>query len=161
MIAKIVKITLLQVGKTKDSYVEEGIEEYVKRLHGFCDLEIVTLKESTGDKGRMRHVEEESKMILEKLSKYTDYHKILLGIKAKNPTSEEFAAQIKNVRDFGSGKILFLVGGPYGVSENVISACDSVLSFGNMTFTHQMIRLMLLEQIYRAFTIIIGKEYHY
>ena len=155
------KITIIQVGKTKDSYIEEGFAEYVKRLQGFCDLEIVTLKESTGDKNRETHMKEEGKTILEKLSKYDGWHKILLGIKAKNPSSEEFAVQIKDVRDFGKGKILFLVGGPYGVTQEVIKACDEILSFGRMTFTHQMIRLMLLEQIYRAFTIMGGKSYHY
>ena len=155
------KLILLQVGKTKDRYVEEGISEFVKRLRAFCDLEIITLKESTGDKSRERHMKEEGETILEKLSKHTDYHKILLGIKGKNPSSEEFAAQIKHIRDFGPCKLLMVIGGPYGVSEDVINACDSVLSFGRMTFTHQMIRLMLLEQLYRAFAIITGKEYHY
>lgn len=155
------KITIVQVGKTKDSYVEEGLSEYSKRLNAFCDLEIITLKESIGEKTRDRHMLIEGKTILEKLAKYDGYHKILLGIKAKNPSSEEFATQIKTVRDFGTGKILFLVGGPYGVSQEVIQACDEVLSFGRMTFTHRMIRLILLEQLYRAFTIIHGKEYHY
>ena len=106
-------------------------------------------------------MKEEGETILEKLSKYNDYHKILLGIKGKNLSSQEFAAQIKHIRDFGPGKLLMVIGGPYGVSEDVINACDSVLSFGRMTFTHQMIRLMLAEQVYRAFTIIAGKEYHY
>lgn len=155
------KIIILQIGKTKDHYLEDGIAEFVKRLHAFCDLEIVTLKESTGEKTRERHMSVEAKTILEKLAKYDGYHKILLGIKAKNPSSEEFATQIKRVRDFDSGKILFIIGGPYGVSLEVIEACNSVLSFGRMTFTHQMIRLILLEQLYRAFTIIAGKEYHY
>lgn len=155
------KITILQVGKTKDSFIEEGLNEYIKRLQAFCDLEIITLKESTGDKNRQQHMDEEGKAILEKLSKYDDHYKILLGIKANNLSSEELAEKIREVRDFGQGKLLILIGGPYGTSQTVVDACDFALSFGHMTFTHQMIRLMLIEQLYRAFTIIEGRQYHY
>lgn len=155
------KIALIQVGKTKDAYIADGLKEYEKRLQAFCDLETVTLKEATGAKDRQHQMDEEGARILEKLAKYEGYYKILLEIHGKELSSEECAAKLKEVRDFGTGKVLFIIAGPYGSSKEVKDACDASLSFGKMTFTHQMIRLMLIEQIYRAFTIIEGKQYHY
>ena len=99
--------------------------------------------------------------IIEKFDKYQGFHKILLEIEGKQLSSKEAASYLQQIRDFGGGKVLFVVAGPYGSSQQVKDACDASLSFGKMTFTHQMIRLMLLEQIYRAFTIIEGKKYHY
>ncbi len=155
------KLLLIQVGKTKDSYIEEGLKEYLKRLQAFCDFETITLKESTGAKTKEEQIEEESTEILKKLKSHKDHKKILLDISGKTFSSEEFASQLKHIRDFESGKAIFIIGGPFGVSNEVRQASDLRLSVSSMTFTHQMIRLILLEQIYRAFTIIEGKKYHY
>ena len=109
------KITILQVGKTKDSYIEEGLKEYEKRLQAFCSLEKITLKESTGAKSKQEQIQEESKEIIKKLSSHKDHKKILLDISGRALSSEEFASTIKRIRDFETGKIIFIIGGPYGV----------------------------------------------
>lgn len=156
------KIALLQVGKTKDRYIEEGIAEFVKRLRAFCGLEIITLRDSSvGSKPRAKIIEEESTAIVDKLSSFRDYKKILLDIKGKSLSSEDLADLIKQIRDFEGGKLLLIIGGAYGVDDALRNAVDFRLSLSPLTFTHQLTRLILLEQLYRAFTIIAGKEYHY
>lgn len=150
------------MGKTKDRYLEEGVAEFVKRLSAFCDLEIVTLRDSGGgSKPRVKIIGEESTAIIDKLSSFRDHKKILLDIKGKSLSSEKLADLIKQIRDFDGGKLLFIIGGAYGVDDVLRSAVDLRLSLSPLTFTHQLTRLILLEQLYRAFTIISGKEYHH
>ena len=152
------KIKIIVIGKTKDKYFQEAESEFVKRISGFAQVEELVLKEE--DKGNIEQIKKaEGGKILEKLD--NDCFNIALDQNGKNLASEEFAKLIREQRDFGKGKISFIIGGTYGLSNEVLSKVDFKFSFSKMTFTHIMIRVFLLEQIYRAFTIIKGKKYHY
>jgi 23S rRNA (pseudouridine1915-N3)-methyltransferase len=154
------KIKIIQIGKNKDHYIDEGVEEYLKRLQGFADVEIVTLKEIPASKTFKieKSVEEEGGQIMKQLA--GDDFVIVLDEKGKEPTSKEFAKFIDDKKNRGIN-LVFIIGGPYGLFENVKKRANSILSLSKLTFTHQMIRPFLLEQIYRAFAIISGKDYHH
>ena len=151
-------ITILTVGKTKQDWIIKGIEEYNKRLSKFTKISWKTVSDIklTPSINKSIVKEKEGEIILKKLKNYSSY-KVLLDENGKNLSSVEFA-------DFISKKnfdITFIIGGVYGVAEKVKDRADMLLSFSKMTFTHQMIRLILAEQIYRAFTILKEKKYHY
>ncbi len=145
-------ITILQVGKTKDSYIEEGEEKFLTMLRGFAKLEMLTVKDDEQLRKHLTHDAHDGTTG----KPFT----ILLERTGKELSSEEFSKQIGKLKYSGQ-KILFVIGGPYGIPEDILKKADLLLSFSRLTFTHQMIRLILLEQIYRAFTIITGKSYHY
>lgn len=153
------KIKIFTISKTKSAYSDVEAE-FLKRLKKYADLEILNLKEEPITKNRNYDeiMEMEGDRILEKLD--TDYYNIALHVMGQPMSSEELADLIEEVRDFKSGKICFIIGGPLGLSQKVLSKVDLALSFSKMTFTHQMIRLLLLEQIYRGFEIIKGSGYH-
>ncbi|MCD6109550.1 23S rRNA (pseudouridine(1915)-N(3))-methyltransferase RlmH [bacterium] len=136
-------IQIIQVGKTKDSYFRQAEQEYVKRLGRYGKITIDTV--------------DNDEKILSRINK--DSYVIALVINGKEFSSEDFAEKLRQIER--TGHISFLIGGPHGLSANVIDSSDFSLSFSKMTFTHQMIRIILLEQIYRAGTIIEGKKYHY
>jgi len=142
------KIKILAVGKIKENYVKKGIEEYMKRM-GNRRLEIIELKDSTKQK--------EGGDILNRLKKLEGYITIALDEHGKGLTSFEFAGFIKKItqRD-----ICFIIGGPDGLDESVLNKADYKIALSQMTFTHEMARLFLIEQLYRAFSIIEGKKYH-
>lgn len=145
------KIKIIQVGKTKEAAYREIEEEFLKRLRSFCDLETVTVK--TSDQ------KEENEQLREKIPR--DHTIVALDVKGKAMSSEEFAEFLRVQRDHEGGKVVFLVGGPHGFTEETLAQANVKLSFSKMTFTHQMVRLFLLEQLYRGFTILGGKSYHY
>lgn len=159
------KIRIIQIGKTKNDYVLEGMEEFVKRLKPFASLDFLTLKEIIPSKtfSKEKAVEEEGKEILKVLdreNKSGNSCLILLDEKGKEMTSVEFAGFLGKYADSGQ-TINFVIGGPYGLSEEVKTRGGALLlAMSKMTFTHQMIRLFLLEQIYRGVSILKGKEYH-
>jgi 23S rRNA (pseudouridine1915-N3)-methyltransferase len=152
------KIRIIQIGKNKDKYISEGAEEFLKRLKNFATIEIVTLKELTASKTfpKERVREEEGSEILGAIGSGTV---ISLDEKGKNPSSVEFSNMLQKFKNSGEN-LTFIIGGPYGLSDEVRKNSKMILSFSSMTFTHQMIRLLLLEQIYRGFCIMTGKEYH-
>jgi len=154
------KIRIIQISKTKDQYLKSGINEFIKRLGPFCDPEIITLKEVKPTKTfeKERCVEAEGKEVLKLLGGTNDFV-MCLDENGKTFNSIEFAGFVKKFKDRGK-QITFVIGGPFGISEEVKACSDLVFSLSKMTFTHQMVRLFLLEQIYRAFTIIQGKNYH-
>ena len=156
------KITLIQVGKTKTVFLQEAELEYLKRLRPYAEVSVLTLKD-WGGLEKTAAIKKEGEEILELLAKpqMKGFYLICLDERGKQPDSREFAGVIRDLRDFKGGKVCFLVGGSYGLSENVQAKADLKLAFGKFTFTHEMIRTMLFEQVYRAFTIITGKEYHY
>lgn len=119
-------------------------------------MEVVTLKASKNDNESARA--EEAKTILKKIN--SDHFVIVLDERGKQLTSPEFAELIREKRDFGPGKIQFIIGGSHGLDEHVRKHANLVLGFSKMTFTHEMVRVFLKEQIYRAFTILVGKAYH-
>lgn len=150
-------IEIVQVGKTKDQYFIDAEKEFLKRLSPHAKIlnTIVEIKKSIQEPEKI--IQKESELIMKKIQ--DDMFVIVLDIKGDQYSSEEFADLISELSQ--RGKVTFVIGGPYGVSQEVLDRADIRLSFSKMTFTHQMIRVFLLEQIYRGFTIMKGKSYHY
>ena len=152
-----VKINLVCVGKVKEKYFAEGIAEYAKRLKRFCDFTIIEVaEENVTDLSAAAIAEREGKNILPKLRDVV----FALAIEGKKYSSESFAGELKRLTDSGAGEITFVVGGSYGLSDEVKKRATGLISFSDMTFPHTLFRLMLTEQIYRAFCIIAGTPYH-
>jgi len=154
------KIKIISISKNKFDYISSGEQDYLGRLKKYTELEILNLKEEPITKNRSTDdiIGREGERILEKLDK--DYFNIALHVMGKQMSSEELADLIEEIRDFKDAKICFIIGGPLGLSQKVLDKANLVLSFSKMTFTHQLIRLLLLEQIYRGFEILKGTEYH-
>lgn len=157
-------IQIIQVGKTKSAFVKEAEKEYLKRLEAFGKIEVTTLRESpipesANKQLRDRSREAEGKAILEALPKSS--YVIVLDETGRGFDSVEFANQLKKIRDFEGGRITFVIGGPFGLSDHVKAKGNMMLSFSTFTFTHEIIRFLLLEQLFRAHTILANKTYHY
>ena len=150
-------IKILCVGKIKESFFTEGIKEYQKRIEGYTKFSILEVKEvNTQDINK--NILEEGKNILNKITE--DEYVITLEIKGKRIDSVELAKLIEEKQTYGFSKITFVIGGSNGLSDEVIRRSNYHLSFSDFTFPHQLMRLILSEQIYRALTIINNKEYH-
>jgi len=157
------RITIAAVGKIKEKYLSAGIAEYAKRLTPFCKLDIVEIEEermadnpSFADKAKA--VAREGERLLKPVREGS--YLIVLDVAGKQLSSEELAAKMDSLAVSGKSDITFIIGGAFGHSPAVLAAANERLSFSRMTFTHQMIRLLLLEQIYRAFKISRGEPYH-
>ncbi|HHU16623.1 MAG: 23S rRNA (pseudouridine(1915)-N(3))-methyltransferase RlmH [Anaerovoracaceae bacterium] len=155
-------ITIICIGKLKERYWTEAVEEYSKRLSKYCTLLINELKEKLRDnpsKAEEIAVKEaEGKSILKQIK--PEAYVIALEIKGQELTSEKMAKKISNLALEGKSEIIFIIGGSLGLSEEVLKRADFRLSFSKMTFPHQMMRVILLEQIYRSFKIIKNEPYH-
>lgn len=153
-----VKIKVICVGKIKDSYLTQGIGEYLKRLSGYSSIEVIEVKDEkiNNDENKVKDVE--SRRILEKIND-KDFV-VLLDVLGREVSSEQFADNFKKWIDNGIGNYCFVIGGSLGVNEIVKNRANFKISFSRLTFTHQMIRLMLLEQIYRCFKINNNETYH-
>jgi len=145
------KIKLVWVGKTKERFIDEGIKRYLNLLKPFGDVSVVEIKEEKG-KDIHRMVEKEGQRILKLPTPY-----ILLDEKGKGYTSAEFAEFLSR----RSSTPTFVIGGAYGASESVRDAAECMVSLSKMTLTHEMARLLLVEQVYRAFTIMHKRGYHH
>ena len=157
------KITLISVGKLKEEFFKSAENEYIKRLNGFCDLKIIEVTQqqlpSNPSDGQIEAaLSVEAEEILSKIPKGSEV--ITLCIEGKLQSSEELSKLIENNANMGSGNITFIIGGSFGLSETVKSKSKIRLSMSKMTFPHRLARIMLLEQIYRAFQIGIGSRYH-
>jgi 23S rRNA (pseudouridine1915-N3)-methyltransferase len=157
------RITILCVGKIKESFFRDGVAEYAKRLSRYCRFEVVEVPdemtpEDAGDAIRKQILEKEGARLLSKIR--DGAWVCTLEIKGKRLTSEAFAEQIRQVTLGGVSDIIFVIGGSLGLSEEVTKRADYHLSFSDMTFPHQLMRVILCEQIYRAFRIIQGEPYH-
>lgn len=152
-------ISIVCVGKIKEKYIIEGINEFLKRMQSFAKMRIIELKEDGNDNNRNLSIEKEGEEILRTLEKIGGYN-ILLDIQGKNFSSEEMAEEIERLTVNGVSSINFIIGGSYGVSESVRRASQMKLSFSKMTFPHQLMRLILTEQIYRWFSILKNTKYH-
>ena len=150
-------IKILCVGKLKEDYLTSGIKEYLKRLDAWEKVEIIEVKEYLSSDIK-KVIEVEGDYLLDKLDK-NDFV-ITLEIEGKMLTSEDLASKIDQLYTYGNSNITFVIGGSYGLSNKVKSRSSLALSFSKFTFPHQLMRLILLEQIYRAFTINNHKEYH-
>lgn len=143
-----IKVNVLCVGKIKEDFFRAAIAEYSKRLSRFCNLEITEIPEG-------KTIEEEGKAIIRRMRGYT----FALCVEGKPLSSPALADRIKGLVDRGEN-LTFIIGSSEGLSDEVKSAADFKLSFSEMTFPHQLMRVILLEQIYRAFMINGGGEYH-
>ena len=153
-------VRIVCVGKLKEKYLKDGIDEYAKRLSRFCKFEIVEVSEEllpdTSQKSIQNVKIAEGERIIAKLKGYS----IALDLKGKMLTSEELSAKLSTLKQSGVSTITFVIGGSYGLSQQVLDKCDFSLCFGAITYPHQLIRLVLTEQIYRAFMIEEGSAYH-
>jgi 23S rRNA (pseudouridine1915-N3)-methyltransferase len=156
----LVKLKFIFVGKTKKPWIAEGIKHYQKMLSKFAELEFVNIK----DEKITQHSSE--KIVLEKegerVLKYLDKKgfSLVLDQKGKMLSTEELAGLFKEKMNRGYNDFIFITGGALGLSPEIVNSVDFKLSLSRMTFPHQLVRLILLEQVYRAFSIIKGKKYH-
>lgn len=154
------KVRLLVVGKTKERVVQEGIEEFQKRLSRYCSFQLEVIPDvKVSKKISSNEVKNlEAKEIVKRIDK--DYL-VLLDENGKEFTSVGFSKWIEGQQMTIGKQITFLIGGAYGFSDEVYSKASSKIAMSKMTFTHQMIRLIFIEQLYRAYTIIKGEKYHH
>ena len=150
-----IKINLVCVGNLKDKFFIDACEEYLKRLSRFCVCGVKELKECTNLNSIEQIKEQEGNEILKNVKGYV----VLLDVNANQLSSEEFATKLEGISQTNS-EITFVIGGSYGVSQQVKQRANLVLSVSKMTFPHRLFRVMLLEQIYRAFTILNNISYH-
>ena len=156
-------ITLICIGRLKESYLRDAVSEYIKRLSGLCRLNLVELPaEKLSDNPSKKEIENalenEGKRILEKIPKGAYVY--TMCIEGKQKSSEELSSEMDSLAVRGYSNIAFIIGGSFGISERVKSVSDYRLSMSKMTFPHQVARVMLLEQIYRSIQISIGTKYH-
>lgn len=158
------KITIACVGKIKEKYLQSGIDEFTKRLGPFCKLETLSINEekmpdnpSPAEKEQV--LEKETQRLISIIPENS--YVILLDVIGKQISSPELAAKIDALTLAGNSHITFVIGGAFGYTDALRKCADFALSFSKMTFTHQMIRLLLIEQIYRAFKISRGEKYHW
>lgn len=157
------KITVVTVGKIKEKFYTEALAEYAKRLSRYCKLEIVQVAdEKTPDKASELEEQQIKKREGERiLAQIKDgAYVIALAIEGKMLDSEELAKKIEQLGVGGTSQIVFVIGGSLGLSDAVLKRADYKLSFSKMTFPHQLMRVILLEQIYRSYRIIAGEPYH-
>ena len=157
------QLEILAVGKLKERYLKQGVEECLKRLRPYARVNVVEVPEekptgslSAAEETRIK--EREGERILTRL--HPDTHVIALAIEGDSLSSEELAGYINRLATYGQSRLSFIIGGSVGLSPDVLDRADRLLSFSKMTFPHQLIRLILLEQLYRSFKIIRGETYH-
>ena len=157
------KITVICVGKVKEKFYREAITEFSKRLSGYCRLEIIEVADEKTPDGASPALEEQIKAKdgerIRKLIPEGAYV-IALAIEGKKLTSEKLAARIEQLGVSGESHLCFVIGGSLGLDPQVLKQADFLLSFSDMTFPHQLMRVILLEQIYRSFRIIHHEPYH-
>lgn len=150
-----IKINILCVGNLKDKFFIDASAEYLKRLSRFCQCNVKELKEYTNLENTEQIKQAEGQEIISNLKGYV----ILMDVKGKELSSEQFANKIQDI-SLSNSEITFVIGGSYGVSEQVKQKANLQLSVSPMTFPHRLFRVMLLEQLYRAFTILNNISYH-
>ncbi|AXI11005.1 23S rRNA (pseudouridine(1915)-N(3))-methyltransferase RlmH [Oceanobacillus sp. 143] len=157
------KISIVTVGKLKEKYLKQGIQEYLKRLTAYAKVEIIEVvdekaPENMSEAEMLEVKRKEGERILSHISQ--DTYVITLEINGKMLSSEQLAAKMDELAIYGKSKIAFVIGGSLGISEEVQKRSDMGLSFSKMTFPHQLMRLILVEQVYRGFRIIRNEPYH-
>ena len=158
------KINIVTAGKIKEKYLTEGINEFLKRLGPFANVKITEIseekmKDNPSEAEKQQILTQEGQRLLKQVPEGS--YLIVLDVYGKELSSEELATKIDSLGLSGKSNITFLIGGAFGLSAEVRAAADMLLSFSRMTFTHQMVRLLLVEQIYRAFKINRGEKYHW
>lgn len=158
-----VNITVIAVGKLKEKYLREGIDEYLKRLGRFCRLEIIEVPdERISENPGASEIEAVKKKEGDSIKRHIkdNSYKIALCIEGTMLSSEGLASKLKDIAVNGASHVVFIIGGSLGLSSQVVDICDFKLSFSPMTFPHQLMRLILLEQVYRSFKINNNEVYH-
>ena len=150
-------ITLICIGKTSEKYVLEGIGIYLERIKHYCKFNFVEMEAGKGDETQIRKKESEG---LQKRVEEKDFL-ILLDENGKENTSVQFAELFKHHQNISTKNLVFVIGGAYGFSEEVYKRANAKIALSKMTFPHQLVRIIFLEQIYRAFTILKGEKYHH
>jgi 23S rRNA (pseudouridine1915-N3)-methyltransferase len=158
-----VNIAIVSVGKLKEKYLKMGIEEYTKRLGSYAKIDLIEVPdekapENLSDADMEIVKRKEGERILAKIG--PDTYVIALAIEGKMKSSEQLADDIQSLMTYGRSKITFVIGGSLGLHDDVMKRSDEKLSFSKMTLPHQLMKLVLVEQIYRAFRIIKGEPYH-
>lgn len=155
------KITLLVIGKTDAAYLNEGINEYAKRLNHYINFSIEIIPDLKKRKNMSIELQKkkEGELILTKNLPGKEIH--LFDENGKTFTSRTFAGFLEKKMVSGLKELVLVIGGPYGFSSDVYASASSRISLSKLTFSHQMVRLMCVEQIYRAFTILKGEPYHH
>ena len=155
-----VKVNVVAVGRVKEKYFTDAIAEYAKRLGKYCEFKIIETAEenySKVDDAVIQTIKErEAERILPNLKGYV----YCMAIEGKKLSSENLAGELKSLIDGGKGVITFVIGGSYGLADSVKNRTDKLISFSDMTFPHTLFRVMLVEQIYRAFSINNKSGYH-
>ena len=157
------RITIICVGKIKEKYFRDAITEYEKRLSKYCKLEIIEVADektldNAGEVLEEQIKEKEAQRILKYVKE--DAYVYSLEILGQQPDSVAFAEQLEKLGIQGKSHIQFIIGGSLGLHQSVSKKADKAISFSNMTFPHQMMRVILLEQIYRSYRIMMGEPYH-
>lgn len=157
------RIQIIGAGKIKEKYLTQGIGEFAKRLTPYCRLQIIEvdeerMPENPSGAEKEKALAREGERLLKQVR--PDSYTIVLDVQGKLTSSEELARKLDRLGVNGKSDINFIIGGAFGLSPAVLAAADESVSFSRMTFTHQMIRLLLVEQIYRAFRINRGEPYH-
>ncbi|MDM8534879.1 23S rRNA (pseudouridine(1915)-N(3))-methyltransferase RlmH [Clostridiaceae bacterium HSG29] len=157
------KITIISAGKVKEKYFLSAIDEYVKRLSRYTKMEFISLKQGhttqeMSEKDILNVKEDEGRRILDRISERE--YVIALDLKGTELTSEKFSDKIQNLRVTGKSNITFIIGGSHGLSGKVLKRADYKICFSKMTFPHKLMKVILVEQIYRAFKIINNEPYH-
>lgn len=159
-----ISINLITIGKLKESYLRDAVSEYSKRLSGFCKLNIMELPESRlsdnpSEKEIQNALSNEAKLIENYINKKSVFN-IAMCIEGKQLSSNELSSKIEEISISGKSTINFIIGSSFGILDEIKSFSDFMLSMSKMTFPHQLARVLLLEQIYRAFQISSGGKYH-
>lgn len=150
------KINLICVGKIKEPYLRDAANEYIKRLKPWCMLNVIEINEGNFNKSDIEIKEIEGKQIKTKIKGYV----IASAIDGVQKNSLEFAKEIEKLQISGKNEISIIIGGSTGLSEEILEDADEKISFSKMTFPHQLFRVMMLEQIYRALSILNNSAYH-
>lgn len=156
-------IKIITVGKLKEKYLVAGIQEYTKRLKSYCKIDLIEVPdekapENLSEAEMLQVKEKEGERILAKVKE--EEYVYALAINGQNPSSEAFAKQLDQLAIQGKSNLVFIIGGSLGLSDTVLKRSQAQISFGKMTYPHQLMRLILVEQIYRAFRINKNEPYH-
>ena len=159
-----VHINIITIGKLKEKYLKDAIDEYSKRLAKYCELKVIELSDeqlpNKINESIIKQIKEkECKKIMENIK--TDSYIIPLDLRGKQYSSEEFSSKIENIQLQGYSDITFIIGGTLGLTDEILKKANETICFSKMTFPHQLIRVFLLEQIFRAFKISKNETYHW
>jgi 23S rRNA (pseudouridine1915-N3)-methyltransferase len=152
------KHEIVFIGKTKDSFIQNGIVEYSSRLKHYTNIQITILKDKSSGRSARVAIENQGQQMLSAVPQGAVI--VALDSRGQQFTSESFSKKIVNWELSSVKQVTYLIGGPDGISETILKSAGLVLSFSKMTFTHDMVRMLLIEQLYRAYTIKNGEKYH-